>query len=147
MDKAEENENLASSINVPFVYQQTSVSAPVITVQSMQGGQCSTQGRDLKPSVKPTIPTESALRGIGTDNTETVISAGSQRATELPEVKFNTSKPSMSLSADQNRSTRSPANVRLSSSDCGTINSWRTMFRPSEDLGTLSETDQIHRSC
>ena len=35
MDKTEEAENVASTINVPSVYQQTSVSAPVITVQSM----------------------------------------------------------------------------------------------------------------
>ena len=41
MDKTEEAENVATSINVPSVYQQTSVSAPVITVQSMHGGQCS----------------------------------------------------------------------------------------------------------
>ena len=39
MDKTEEAENVASSINVPSVYQQTSVSAPVITVHSMHGGQ------------------------------------------------------------------------------------------------------------
>ena len=38
-DKTEEAENVASSINVPSVYQQTSVSAPVITVHSMHGGQ------------------------------------------------------------------------------------------------------------
>ena len=35
MDKTEEAENVASTTNVPSVYQQTSVSAPVITVQSM----------------------------------------------------------------------------------------------------------------
>ena len=32
MDKTEETENVASSINVPFVHQQTSDSAPLITV-------------------------------------------------------------------------------------------------------------------
>ena len=36
MDKTEEAENVASPINVPSVYQQTSVSAPVITGQLMQ---------------------------------------------------------------------------------------------------------------
>ena len=40
MDKTKEAENVASSINVPSVYKRTSVSAPVITVQSMHGGQC-----------------------------------------------------------------------------------------------------------
>ena len=54
MDKTEEAENVASTTNVPSVYQQTSVSAPVITVQSMHEGQCSALVRDLKPSVKPT---------------------------------------------------------------------------------------------
>ena len=43
MDKTEEAEKAASPINVPSVYQQTSVSAPVITVQSMQGEQCSSR--------------------------------------------------------------------------------------------------------
>ena len=49
MDKTEEAENVASLIDVPSVHPQTSVSAPVITVQSMHGGQCSAQVRDLKP--------------------------------------------------------------------------------------------------
>ena len=65
MDKTEEAENVSSPINVPSVYQQTSVSAPVITVQSIQGGQCSALVRDLKPSVRPTISTEAAVRDIG----------------------------------------------------------------------------------
>ena len=103
MDKTEEAENVASPINVPSVYQQTSVSAPVITGQSMQGGQRSAQVRDLKPSVKPTKCTEAAVRDIGMDRTKTVIGAGSQRATAQSDVKFAISKPSMTLSADQNQ--------------------------------------------
>ena len=103
MDKTEEAENVASTINVPSVYQQTSVSAPVITVQSMHEGQCSELVRDLKPSVKPTIFTEASRRGIGKERTKTVIDVGSQRATAQPEVKFASSKPSMALSADPNR--------------------------------------------
>ena len=43
------------------------------------------------------------MRGIGKDRTKTVINVGSQRATAQPEVKFASSKPSMTLSADQNR--------------------------------------------
>ena len=101
MDKTEEAENVASQINVPSVYQQTSVSAPVITVQSTHGGQCSAQVRNLKPSVKPTISIEAAVRGLGMDRTKTVIGVGSQRATTQPEVKFATSKPSMTLMANQ----------------------------------------------
>ena len=101
MDKTEEAENVAQPINGPSVYQQTSVSAPVITVQTTHGGQCSALVRDLKPSVKPTISKEAAVRGIGMDRTKTVIGVGSQRATAQPEVKFATSKPSMTLSADQ----------------------------------------------
>ena len=103
MDKTEEVENVASTTNVPSVYQQTSVSAPVITVQSMHEGQCSTLVRDLNPPVKPTISTEAASRGIGKHRTKTVIDAVSQRATAQPEVKFAPSKPSMTLSADPNR--------------------------------------------
>ena len=102
MDKTEEAENVASLINVPFVYQQTSVSAPVITVQSMQGGQFSGQVRDLKSSLKPVISTEAAVRGLGMDRTKTVIGVGSQKATAQPEVKFASTKPSMTLMADQN---------------------------------------------
>ena len=102
MDKTEEAENVASTTNVPSVYQQTSISAPVITVQSMQGGQCSALVRDLSPPVKPTISTEAASRGIGKHRTKTVIDAVSQRATAQPEVKFAPSKPSMTLSADPN---------------------------------------------
>ena len=105
MDKTEEAENVASTINVPSVYQQTSVSAPVISVQSMHEGQCSALVRDLKPSVKPTIFTEASGQGFGMDRTNTVIDVGSQRATAQPEVKFASSKPSMTLSADQNRFT------------------------------------------
>ena len=103
MDKTEEAENVASTTNVPSVYQQTSVSAPVITVRSTHGGQCSAQVRDLNPSVKPTISTEAAVRDIGKDGTKTVIDVGSQRATAQPEVKFASSKPSITLSADPNR--------------------------------------------
>ena len=103
MDKTEEAENVASSINVPPGYQQTSVSAPVITVRSIHGGQCSAQVRDLKPSVQPTISTEAAVRDIGKDGTKTVIGTGSQRATAQPEVNFASSKPSITLSADPNR--------------------------------------------
>ena len=103
MDKKEEAENVASTTNVPSVHQQTSVSAPVITVQLMHEGQCSALVRDLKPSVKPTISTEAASRGIGKDRTKTVIDAVSQSATAQPEVKFVSSKPSMTLSADPNR--------------------------------------------
>ena len=103
MDKTEEAENVASPINVPSVYQQTSVSAPVITVQSMHGGQCSALVRDLKPSVKPLISTEAAVRDIWKDGTKTVIGVGSQRATAQPEVKFASMKPSMTLMADQNQ--------------------------------------------
>ena len=102
MDKTEEAENVASQINVPSVYQQTSVSAPVITVQSMHEGQCSALVRDLNPPVKPTISTEAAVRDIGKDGTKTVIRDGSQRVTAQPEVKFASTKPSMTLMADQN---------------------------------------------
>ena len=103
MDKAEETENVASSNIVPFVHQQTSVSAPVITVRSTHGGQCSSQVRDLKPSLKPVMSTEAAVRDIGEDGTKTVIGAGSQRATAQPELKFASSKASMTLSTDRNR--------------------------------------------
>ena len=101
MDKTEEAGNVASSINVPSVHQQASVSAPVITVQSMHEGQCSALVRDLKPSVKSTIFTEASVRDIGKDKTKTVIGVGSQRATAQPEVKFATSKPPMTLMAGQ----------------------------------------------
>ena len=101
MDNIEEAKIVASSNNVPSVYQQTSVSAPVI--QSMREGQCSALVRNLKPSVKTTISTEAARRGIGKDRTKSVIDVCSQRATAEPEVKFASSKPSMTLSADQNR--------------------------------------------
>ena len=88
MDKTEEAENVASTTNVPSVYQQMSVSAPVITVQSMHEGQCSALVRDLKPSVKSTMSTEAASRGIGKDRTKSFIDAVSQRATAQPEVKL-----------------------------------------------------------
>ena len=99
MDKTEEDENVALSIDVPSVHQQASFSAPVITVQSMHDGQCSALVRDLKPSVKLTIFTEASVRDIGKDRTKTVIEVGSQRATAQPEVKFATSKPPMTLMA------------------------------------------------
>ena len=43
------------------------------------------------------------MRGIGKDRTKTVIDVGSQRATAQPEVKFASSKPSMTFSTDHNR--------------------------------------------
>ena len=101
MNKTEEAENVASAINMLSVYQQTSVSAPVITVQTIQGGQCSAPVRDLK--VKPTISAEATVRSLGMDRTKTVIDVGSQRATAQPEVKFASSKPSITPSADLNR--------------------------------------------
>ena len=103
MDKTEEAENVASSINMPPGYQQTSVSAPVITVRSTHGGQCSAQVRDLRSSLKPVMSTEAAVRYIGKDRTKAVIDVGSQRATAQPELKFASTKPLMTLSADQNR--------------------------------------------
>ena len=54
--------------------------------------------RDLKPSVKPSISTEAAMRGIEKERTKTVIGVVSQRATAQPEVK---SKLSMTLTAVQ----------------------------------------------
>ena len=101
MDKTEETENVASLINVPSEHPQMSVSAPVITVQSMHGGQYSAQVRDLKPSVQPTISTEAAVRDIGKDGLKTAIGTVSQRATAQPEVKFATSKQPMTLMAGQ----------------------------------------------
>ena len=101
MDKTEEAENEAPSINVPAGYQQTSVSAPNITVQSTHGGQCSTQVRELELSLKQSISTEAANRGSGNDRIKTVMAAGNQRATAQPEVKFAPSKPSMTLMAGQ----------------------------------------------
>ena len=101
MDKTEEAENVALSINVPPGYQQTSISAPVISARSTHGGQGSLQVRDLKSSLKPVMSTEAAVRGLGMDRTKTVIGVGSQRATTQPEVKFATSKPSMILMANQ----------------------------------------------
>ena len=101
MDKTEVAENVASSINVPSVHQQASVTVPVITVQSMHEGQCSALVRNLEPSVKPTIFTEASVRDIGKDRTKTVIGVGSQRATAHPEVKFATWKPSTTLMAGQ----------------------------------------------
>ena len=101
MDKTEEAENVASSINVPPGYQQTSVKAPVITVRSTHGGQCSAQVRDLKPSVQPTETTEAVVRDNERDRTMTVKGAVSQTETVQPEVKFVTSKPSMTLMTSQ----------------------------------------------
>ena len=69
----------------------------------MHGGHFSALMRDLKPSVKPIISTETAMRVIGRDRTRTVSGVGSRRATAQPEVKIASSKPSMTLSADQNR--------------------------------------------
>ena len=46
---------------------------------------------------------EAAVRDIGKDRTKIVIDVGSQRATAQPEVKFASSKPSMTLSENQNR--------------------------------------------
>ena len=69
----------------------------------MHEGQCSSIVRDLKSSLKPVMSTETAVRDIGKDRTKTVIDVGSQRATAQPEVKFASSKPSMTLGAEQNR--------------------------------------------
>ena len=101
MDKTEEAENVASPINVPPGYQQTSISAPVISVRSTHGGQGSAKVRELKSSLKPIMSTETAVRDLGMDRTKTVIGVGSQRAITQPEVKFATSKLSITLMANQ----------------------------------------------
>ena len=93
MDKTEEPENVALSINVPPGYQQTSISALVVTVRSTHGGQGSAEVRDLKSSLKPVMSTETAVRDIGKDRTKTVKGAVSQTETVQPEVKFASSKP------------------------------------------------------
>ena len=49
------------------------------------------------------MSTEAAVQDIGKDGTKTVIVVGSQRATAQPKVKLASSKPSMTLSTDQNR--------------------------------------------
>ena len=95
------SKNLAQSVNVPSVNPQTSVTAPVITVQSMHGGQCTAQMKDLEPSVKPILSKEATNRDFGVDRTKTVKGAGSQRAISQPEVKFATSKPSSTHTAGQ----------------------------------------------
>ena len=86
MDKTEEAQDVVQPITVPSVYQQTSVSKPVNTVLSKYGGHYSAEARDLKPSVKPFIPTEAANRGFRIDRTKTVIGAGSEKVTAQPEV-------------------------------------------------------------
>ena len=53
--------------------------------------------------LKPSISTEAAVLDIGKVRTKTVIGAGSQRATAQLGVNFASPKPSMILSADQNR--------------------------------------------
>ena len=84
MEKTEDAENVAQSINVQSVYPQTSVPTPVVTVRSTHGAKCSAEVRKLNVSVKPTISAEAAKRGIGMDRTKTVIGAGSQLATAQP---------------------------------------------------------------
>ena len=138
MDKTEEAENVASPINVPSVYQQTSVSAPVITGQSMHGGQCSALVRDLKPSVKPTIFTEAAVRDIGKDGTKTVIGVGSQRATAQPEVKFASMKPSMTLMADQNQLPPKNAGIPGGAFQVPQLANTQKQYMPSQGPYTVS---------
>ena len=91
MDKTEEAENVALSINVRTDYQQTSVSvsAPVITVRRKWGTRYPQCNR----------PYQQKPLGIGID--WTVKGAGSQIATAQPDVKFATSKQSMKLKAGQ----------------------------------------------
>ena len=101
MNKTQEAEKVAPPINVPSVYQQTSVTTPVITVRSTHGEQCSAQMRDLKPSVQSTISTEAVVQDSGRNRTKTVIGAVSQKATAQPEMKFAILKQSMTLMAGQ----------------------------------------------
>ena len=138
MDKTEEAENKASTINVPSVYQQTSVPAPVITVRSTHGAQCSAQVRDLKSSVKPTISTEAAMRDIGKDGTKTVIGVGSQRATAQPEVKFASSKPSMTLSADPNRLPPTFGGIQSGAFQVPQLANTQTQYMPSQGPNIVS---------
>ena len=148
MDKTEEAENVASTVNVPSVDRQTSVSAPVITVQSMHEGQCSALVRDLKPSVKPTISTEAASRGIGKDRTKTVIDAVSQRATAQPEVKFATSKPSMTLSADPNRLPLTFGGIQSGAFQVAQLANTQKQYSPSQrpNMATNVRDDYFIRS-
>ena len=138
MDKTEEAENVAAAINVPSVYQQTSVPAPVITLRSTTGGQCSAQVGDLKPSVRPTISTEAALRGNGRDGTKTVTGAGSQRATAQPEVKFASSKPSMTFSADPNRLPPTFGGIQSGAFQVPQLANTQTQYMPSQGPNILS---------
>ena len=100
MHKTEEAENEAQPKTLPSVYLQTSVIKAVSTVIATYGGHFSAQARDLRPSVKPIMSTEAAVRDIKRDRTKIDHGACSQTATEQPEVKFATSKMSMTLSTD-----------------------------------------------
>ena len=138
MDKTDEAENVALPNKVPPSYQQTYVSAPVITVQSTHGGQCSALVRGLKPSVKPTISTEAAVRGIGMKRTKTVIGAGSQRATAQPEVKFATSKPPMTLMASQSWVPPTNGGTPNSAFQVPQLANTQTQYMPSQGPNILS---------
>ena len=138
MDKTDEAENVASPNKVPPSYQQTSVSAPVITVKSSHGGQCSALVRDLKPSVKPIISTEAAVRGIGMERTKTVIGAGSQKATAQPEVKFATSKLPMTLMASQSWVPPTNGGNPNSAFQVPQIANTQTQYMPSQGPNILS---------
>ena len=138
MDKTEEAENVASPINVPPGYQQTSISAPVISVRSTHGGQGSAQVRNLKSSLKPVMSTETAVRDIGKDRTKTVIDVGSQRATAQPEVKFASSKPSMTLGADLNRLPPTFGGIPSSAFQVPQLENTQKQYMPSQGPNIVS---------
>ena len=138
MDKTEEAENVASTINVPTVYQQTSGPAPLITLRSTHGEQCSAQVGDLKPSVRPTISTEAAMRENGKDRTNTVIGVGSQRATAQPEMKFASSKPSMTLSADTNWLPPTFGGIQSGAFQVPQLANTQTQYMPSQGPNIVS---------
>ena len=148
MDKTEDAENVALSINVPPGYQQTSISAPVITVRSTHGGQGSAQVRDLKSSLKPVISTEAAVRDTGKDRTNTVIGVGSQKATAQPEVKFASTKPSMTLMADQNGLPPTPGGIPSGAFQVPQLANTQKQYMPSQGqyIGSNARDDYFIRS-
>ena len=78
------------------------------------------------------------MRDIGKDRTKTVIDVGSQRATAQPEVKFASSKPSMTLRADPNRLPSTFGGIPSGAFQVPQLANKQKQYAPSQGPGIVS---------
>ena len=94
------------------------------------------------------MPTKAAVREVGSDRTKTDHGAGSQTTTTQSEVKFATSKPSMTLSATENQLPRTVGGIPSGAIQVPQLVNTQKQYLPSQvpNIATNARDDYFIRS-